>query len=345
MNLRPLIGWGRTFLRRNPNITYEIMLENPKFEWKYWRICENPNLTLEQILSMGASIAYDIELNPNVTWEIVISRPDIRWNYVNLSKNPNITQDIVESNPEIGWCYKSLCGNPSITWDIITKYNLEPKTKTTLFCENINMTTDMINSIVNSTELCDESQYYCLSGHPNLTWDIVKSNPNKPWVYSQLGRNPSLNWRDLYDQYKSVDEYHRYNLLVYHDSVSIEDVKKYENILYNRDRGGLLWNDNITWRHIYHDILKGEPQYYGDRLSQSTLHRWSASSKIQHSFRRWCVKTKVSASYTILLNIFGCMIESRISSIFNMLPIEICHNIAILTNHIIIHKSEDQLSN
>ena len=31
--------------------------------------------------------------------------------------------------------------------------------------------------------------YYWLSRNPNITWDIVKSHPDKPWDYSQISAN------------------------------------------------------------------------------------------------------------------------------------------------------------
>ena len=36
--------------------------------------------------------------------------------------------------------------------------------------------------------------YSRLSTNPNITWDIVKTNPDKPWDYSGLSVNPNITW-------------------------------------------------------------------------------------------------------------------------------------------------------
>ena len=33
---------------------------------------------------------------------------------------------------------------------------------------------------------------YSLSKNPNITWDIVEANPNKPWCYNYLSKNPNI---------------------------------------------------------------------------------------------------------------------------------------------------------
>ena len=33
-----------------------------------------------------------------------------------------------------------------------------------------------------------------LSYNPNITWDIVQQNPDKPWNWAYLSRNPNITW-------------------------------------------------------------------------------------------------------------------------------------------------------
>ncbi len=81
--------WNYRSLSENPNITWDIVLDNPNIEWNY------------QILSK----------NPNITWDIVKNNPNIEWNYSSMSRNPNITWDIVKNNPDIKWDYEQLLYN------------------------------------------------------------------------------------------------------------------------------------------------------------------------------------------------------------------------------------------
>ena len=33
-----------------------------------------------------------------------------------------------------------------------------------------------------------------ISENPNITWEIIKNNPDKPWVWDCLSRNPNITW-------------------------------------------------------------------------------------------------------------------------------------------------------
>jgi hypothetical protein len=65
----------------NPNITWEIVRDNPDKHW-HW--------------------AY-LSLNPNITWEIVKNNQNKPWNWWYLSENPNITWEIIRDNPDKEW--------------------------------------------------------------------------------------------------------------------------------------------------------------------------------------------------------------------------------------------------
>ena len=86
--------WDYSKLSLNPNITWDIVQNNPDKPWNY------------QILSE----------NPNINWCIVQSNPEKEWDYSFLSRNPNITWDIVRNNPNKDWNYYFLSYNPNITW-------------------------------------------------------------------------------------------------------------------------------------------------------------------------------------------------------------------------------------
>ena len=36
--------------------------------------------------------------------------------------------------------------------------------------------------------------WYKLSKNPNITWEIVSSNPDKPWNWYGLSQNPNITW-------------------------------------------------------------------------------------------------------------------------------------------------------
>ena len=85
-------------LGSNPNITWEIVQNNPQIPWNHNYLSQNPN----------------------ITWEIIQNNPQIRWNYGRLSEHPNITwegissvklENIVDKNPQIPCVYTVLSIN------------------------------------------------------------------------------------------------------------------------------------------------------------------------------------------------------------------------------------------
>jgi hypothetical protein len=88
----------------NPNITLEIVQNNPDEPWDW----------------------HGISKNPNITWEIVQKHPEKPWCWYELSKNPNITWEIVQKHPEKPWVWSGISINPNITWDIVEKHPDNP---------------------------------------------------------------------------------------------------------------------------------------------------------------------------------------------------------------------------
>jgi len=42
-----------------------------------------------------------------------------------------------------------------------------------------------------STDFCD----FCwISRNQNITWQVVKNNPDKSWNFNKLSRNPNITW-------------------------------------------------------------------------------------------------------------------------------------------------------
>ena len=101
------------YLSLNPNITWEIVQDNPDKPWNYYYLSRNSNITWKIVQdNPNEPWNYDaLSLNPNITWEIVRDNPDKPWNYYYMSQNPNISWEIVEANPNEDWNYYHLSGN------------------------------------------------------------------------------------------------------------------------------------------------------------------------------------------------------------------------------------------
>jgi hypothetical protein len=58
------------WLSANPNITWEIVKDNPDKPWDW------------------CGLSYNLSENSNISWKIVEANPDKPWNWEYLSKNP-----------------------------------------------------------------------------------------------------------------------------------------------------------------------------------------------------------------------------------------------------------------
>ena len=81
----------------NPNITWDIIKDNPAIDWDWHEISEHSN----------------------ITWDIIRCNPGYSWDWYGISRNPNITWDIIQANPDEPWVWGLISSNPNITWDII----------------------------------------------------------------------------------------------------------------------------------------------------------------------------------------------------------------------------------
>jgi hypothetical protein len=83
-----------TGISKNPNVTLEIIQENPHLPWDWDIIIQQPYISQEYIEANYDK--YDplcIEQNPNLTIEFMLRHPELNWYGVWL--NPNLTWETV----------------------------------------------------------------------------------------------------------------------------------------------------------------------------------------------------------------------------------------------------------
>ena len=177
--------WSPLYLSQNPNITWQIVKDNPTFPWNYRMLCGNPNITWNIIEENPDKFdAYDwISQNPNMSWDIVQQNPHLPWNYRWLSQHPNIGWDIISNNPTKFNDYCFISANPNITWEIVQQNPHLPWDYLWL-SQHPNITWDIIQQ--NKDKFI---YYHYISQNPNLTWEIVKDNPEFPWCWRGLSLN------------------------------------------------------------------------------------------------------------------------------------------------------------
>ena len=105
---------------------------------------------------------------------------------------------------------------------------------------NPNITYKIIKE--NPDKPCD---YYYLGRNPNITWEIVEANSNKPWNYTFLSNHSNITWEIVC---KNPDKPWCYYYLSRNRNITCEIVK--ENL--NKRWGHLfaIHNPNITFKFI-----------------------------------------------------------------------------------------------
>ena len=133
------------YLSSNPNITWDIIKNNPYIHFSQGTFMENPNI---------------------ISWDIVENNPEQNWNYSKLSLNPNITLDIVMNNPDKKWDYAMLYQNPSISYDF--------------WCENTK-NYRYIDMLIfgNNYSLNPNVTWEFVEEHPEIKWNYKNLFQNK----------------------------------------------------------------------------------------------------------------------------------------------------------------------
>lgn len=151
-------------------------------------------------------------------------------------------------------------GRPDPTWE---QLNNRYKTFADITSSSPAITWNIIKS--------NPERGWCIhyfSRNPNVTWDIVKNNPNLSWCFRSLSNNPSIRWENIKDTpNRAWDNYY----VSMNPNVTWDIVKNNPEIPW--DYSYLSENPNITWRividnpEIPWNFLKLQFNKYNNRVN------------------------------------------------------------------------------
>ena len=100
----------KEFEKEWSELWFSFILENPR---NWYNISCNPNITWDIIQNNPDKpwVWDGISSNPNITWDIIQNNPDKPWNWYAISNKPNITWDIIRNNPDKPWNWNNLTYN------------------------------------------------------------------------------------------------------------------------------------------------------------------------------------------------------------------------------------------
>jgi len=227
--------WNKLVIAKNPNITFDIVLDSPDIIWDY------------QVLSC----------NTNITIENVRAYPNKPWNWNNLAQNKNIAISDIDFTKITHYCNISRIDNWTTiikhahlwNWNYLSRY--------------MPITADMLTHW--------HWNYATLSTNKSLTLDIVLANLDKPWNWKSLSINLPLTAADLRANMNLPWDW---NLLARNSSLDISnefaDKVSLDEMAYNNPHVTIDFikaNPGIDWALLSygHRLYQCDPHHLSDR--------------------------------------------------------------------------------
>lgn len=223
----PEFPWSMDGLSQNPNVTMEVVLQNPdrgwtvppftegRWNWVYLtpRLCQdirnvqqNPTLpwhwqTVSRDALFTTEALHDLHtlldipfltLNKYLTLEAIESLPDIPWCTERLSQRSDMTLDFVLRHPDRAWDIESLSYVIQAPVSVLRSVSWYPW-NWGKFSFNPHLTLD---EVVANLDLPWDTRI--LSRHMVLTVDQVLSTLSLVrWHFDELSANPSISHEDI----------------------------------------------------------------------------------------------------------------------------------------------------
>ena len=218
---------------KSPNIFWKIVIDNIRENWD-WNILWKHPLEWDIVKDIPKKYLRISQLtyHPNITWEIIKNNPDKHWQWDWMSHNHNITWEIIMDNLDKPWEWFVLSANPNITWESVREDLYENLEYAEDEASDSGYDSDFGFGEHTTVREKVENKYtgkWCFSGlteNPNITFDIIESNPDLPWDMSWFSYNPNLD----NDSMKYIDKYDfgniSHNKFLYHDTVHKREKSK-----------------------------------------------------------------------------------------------------------------------
>jgi hypothetical protein len=232
----------------NPQITFEMIKNNPQHPWCVDGYALNPNATFEQLIEFGIKDLHNYEYNINFTISVLLNNPNIPWDFHIVSTVRLISLDDIDNNPDLGWDWKSVFRREDITIEFAKKHHTKVKyinfsiTPNLITLDDIENNLDLnwhwgmvslhrdINIAFIRRHLDKELSWSSISMSPNITMNIIRNNPDLPWNYGYISSNPNITIEFILE---NMDKRFNWSALSTNNSITIEMVKNNPNLRWN----------------------------------------------------------------------------------------------------------------
>lgn len=294
--------WNSQGLAHNPNITYEIIVEN--YDILKNKICmysvnamkkmnfSDPNIT-------NYIVSYEsLSSNPFLDFTFVDKHLNLQnWDWKQLSKNPNITKWFIDKHLD-KLCVKKLIKNVAFTYtmlrDLLKFQSFEQSLELYNIAKNPNFTMKWYKLVkkydinlhkvvshknVSMDDLIDHKleNVYGVDENPNITIDYIRKYlGNNKKNLENLCKNPGITWAMMY---KTKDEFPwvaRY--ITYNPSITWDDIKKNKHLDWDWDYISMKFDiskENLNDFPFNFTYLSMNPNINWDIVKKYTNKSWN----------------------------------------------------------------------
>jgi hypothetical protein len=112
------------YLSQNPNLTFDVVLNNLDNNWDFEELSSHPNLSFDFVFNHIDIIEWNwylLSRHKNLSFDIIQDYFNLnysdhinsvhKWDMKGLSENPNLTIDFIIRNHTENWDWKLISGN------------------------------------------------------------------------------------------------------------------------------------------------------------------------------------------------------------------------------------------
>ena len=172
-------------------LSFEMVLENLHFPWKWNEIFHNKNFTIEH-KTLLVNIMLETSENGKISSETIQNILDNGgWNFGKpnlneLSHNKTLTPNVVLNNLNLPWTWIGIFKNPIFTMEMMIEmpYHL-------LNFYYISSNPNLTIEIILMYELSNWD-WKSISKNPAISEEMIMENPELPWEWKYVSENPNI---------------------------------------------------------------------------------------------------------------------------------------------------------
>ena len=241
------------YISKNPNITWDIVIQNPQIPWRWDGLSQNPSITMDIVLNNIKCpwVWKDLSYNASgtLTLEIVMAHLNKKWDWTQLSRCLPLYAEILDKYPELPWNWNYMSANKSFTPDFweseISSYttNHSP-TNNNIFSKICGWVFPTLTSA--STKPMRRWDWnYFLSLNPSILIQTILDNPNYPWDWTTISCRKDATWEIVQ---KNLDKPWNWKMLSSSETITWDMVISNPQIEW--DYTALLFNPNVTYENL-----------------------------------------------------------------------------------------------